>query len=311
MLRSRLALGLLGAIASGCASQALAETYGYATQYPPPASLRVYINSPAKKISSRFVAPPDLDGKRVIGIYVYSAGAHGTEPTCRVGLQADADGLPSAVWLTSTQFTPSGGGAFQKINVPLFALSGNTAYHVVIAYESGTADSQNYVAFPYMTAHTQTEMSVLADYGSGWVVHSNADPVFALSFSDGSTFGQPYTSAGEQRAFGSEQETGFGEQIVLDQPMTVRRVSFLMRLSGWPTSPCRVRIRDADSGNIICDEVFCTAADFSRTQDVFWCFYWMSHDLGVPVSLSAGRTYQIWLYQDGFGGDGNNCYRIR
>jgi hypothetical protein len=311
MLRSRLALGLLGAIAAGCASQALAETYGYATQYPPPGSLRVYINSPAKKISSRFVAPPDLDGKRVTGIYVYSVGAHGTEPTCRVGLQADADGLPSAVWLTSTQFTPNGSGTFQKINVPWFALSANTAYHVVIAYESGTADSQNYVAFPYMTAHTQPEMSVLADYGSGWVVHSNADPVFAVNFSDGSTFGQPYTSAGEQRAFGSGQEAGFGEQVVLDQPMTVRRVSFLMRLSGWPTSPCRVRIRDADSGSVLCDELFCTASDFSRTQDAFHCFYWIGHDLSVPVSLSAGRTYQIWLYQDGFGGDGNNCYRIR
>lgn len=299
------------------ANKVFATTYGCEINYASFAQLRLYINNPAKKISYRFVVPPSLNGKTLYGVYIYSTDGKGSIPICRVGLQADIDGLPSGSWLSTgqvpvtTTFLPAGRGTFEPIQLPGYTLSAGTAYHLVICYESGVANSQNYVAFAYAAGHDKADMSVLTDYGNGWVMHKNADPIFALNFGQGQFYGQVYTNCTDQLIYGSGSNSGFGQQFVATNTAIIKRISFLMRLAGSPTASCRIVIKDVQSGEVLVDEVFCTPADFPRSSSRFSNCYWVGHDLTSPVTLTAGRTYRIWLYEDGYGGDAYNCYRIR
>ncbi|MDI6828160.1 MAG: hypothetical protein QME62_06735, partial [Armatimonadota bacterium] len=226
--------------------------------------------------------------------------------------------MPSGSWLktqgqvpVTTTFVPDGRGSFEYVTLPAYMLAAGTPYHLVICYESGIADSSNYVAFAYATGHDKTEMSVLTDYGNGWILHKSADPIFALDLGQDSLYGQVYNACHDQLVYGGGPNAGFGQQFVATQNITFNRVSFLMRLAGSPTASCRIAIKDVQSGLILADEIFCTPADFPRSSSKFSNCYYVSHNLASPITLLSGRTYRIWLYEDGYAGNSNNCYRVR
>jgi hypothetical protein len=135
--------------------------------------------------------------------------------------------------------------------------------------------------------------------------------VFALGIAANSVYGQPYIGPSEYKVYGSGSNSGFGQQFVADRSMTVRRVSFLMRATGKPSAPCNLVIQDVTDGTTLDTEYFCSTSDFPRSSFTNPNFFWISRNLSAPLDLIPGHKYRIWLHQDGFKGDQDNCYRIR
>jgi len=128
------------------------------------------------------------------------------------------------------------------------------------------------------------QMNVLSLSGNSWVP-LNRWPMFVVSYSDGTSEGQPYSLAAQWVVWGA---TYVGQTIIPASDYKVGKIAFDVSLgsSDAPQDKLYYQVRDSSS-NILTEGVFAERSQLTALQA------WVEVTLTTPVTLKAGKLYRI------------------
>jgi hypothetical protein len=258
----------------------------------------LYIKQPNEKISIRFTAQNSGDAQ-ALTVYVLASK---NQSSINVGLQEDVNGSPSGKWIDDTGFgttqIPHQNG-FVTVNLqkPISISQGKT-YHVVVEpAEPHFSESISIYAYqanpkaqPYNVADpdvvwTDNTMNILLFNGGNWV-DQNLGPIFAVSYSDGTREGQPYSLSAPWVIHDSIY---VGQRIVPASNYKIGKIAFDLGLKNQPTDKLYYEIIDSNN-QVLSQGVFAEPSQLTIWQT------WIEVTLPTPVDLQAGNLYRIALY---------------
>ena len=261
------------------------------------------IDAPGKKASYRFST---AQAKTITEIRLSIAARVGTVPQYRFGIQGD-DGLgrPDGVYLGSVDTIPgiTGWIAVSGLNVPVSAV---TPYHIVVENIAG-ATAADYVNFLLSGSPNHRLMPVDQhfDYaadscfynGSSWTVR-NETPVFALVFSDASSYGNTFYGSAASEV---KDVTGVGQVFRVAADVQVDRVgAWIFRMGGIPAADLLYKIVN------ITDSVVMASGTLYNAAVSTVALKWVDVNLPAAINLLAGKLYRLELTAPGT--DASNRY---
>ena len=258
----------------------------------------VFIESVGQRVSIRFTA-------KTVGTVteiVIHAFAYKGEPTIRIGLQEDNNGNPKGGWIKENAFGVvqlESASGFKTIHLGTpVSLTKGQVYHIVIEAAkdplNGIAALTTYpgngFAQPLNPVDpdiiwTDPQMNVLSFSGGIWN-QKNKWPVFILSYSDGTSEGQPYSLVAQWVVWG---KTYVGQNLMPASDYKVGKIAFVVSLgNGNPQDKLFYRIMDSNN-NVLAEGVFVDRGKLTSSQT------WIEATLTKPVMLEAGKLYRIVL----------------
>lgn len=263
----------------------------------------VEIGRDHRQLSYRFQAAQSalLDNVRV---YVkvgpgYSLGDGGM---IRVDLESD-DGTsqhtPSGKSLASATITQLQSGPFNRVltfGSPV-ALTAGTLYHLVFSNPS-SAPTQNFSSLndimfsgnPVASQLSDVAVLTTADGSAGWSQFGNHLPIFALSYSNGTTQGQGYIDAiADGPATGHVTGQNRAREVIAvhGAAQSAAQVSVFARAAGTAAS-LHIRLENAGQQAMAEGDVALQNTDFD----------WVTFTFPAPQTLASGQTYNLVLSAD-------------
>jgi sugar lactone lactonase YvrE len=254
-----------------------------------PSSLN--LDSAAKFCYMKFSVPA---AKTLTGIRFFGF-ATGTSPKYKIGIQKDnGAGKPDGNYLGYQSVTPVNyWNAVSGLNI---ALQPSTPYYIVITYDSGTIDVSDYfmVDFGSLPNHHVMALGQYMDFmtdagqwtGSSWF--TNFMPMYAVDFSDSSSYGNPYVDAIGYQVYGSQC---YGEYF---------------RMTGATVQADRVGLYVRQAGSTPNDDLYYVLYNVDdsaiEAQGTLWfknssspVNQWVTAIFPAPVTFVQGKNYRIYL----------------
>lgn len=269
------------------------------------------LTNSAYRTSLRFTAQ---NTKTVNALSVYINAEVGTSPTYRYSLQADSAGHPSGLWLGSGTYRATSPGWKTIAITPAVTLAAGTTYHLVVQYQTGTIAANRYIALRVTTpdnmlvpldgvADPSANVLTSLNNGGTWTV-DNTQPLYELSFADGTYAGNPYVSLTENTTERIYRDRFVGELFTPPADMTVSAVTFDARKNGNPSGELMVALIDAATSGVLERGVLASATAITSTYAAY------TYSFAAPVHLSAGTAYRIYAYSS-VSNSTTNYFRIR
>jgi len=268
-------------------------TYNPADQFIFTADAVFVLDGAADALSFKFTAQAT---KTCTGARIRGIDSFGTSPTYRIGIQGDAGGLPDGSFIAQVDSQLADSWNILTFDASV-ALSKNTAYHLVVEYNAGTIDGSNFVKIHYFTPNNQmipvnqkvdTNQAVYTDTGGGFSIVANSNPIYLLSYSDGTSEGNPYwaetSTVVHNRQWPKVIYQSLTENGVVDQ------VGFHIKKTGAgnPVDDVYYSIEN-DNGDVLRSGTLVTKTDITTS------FAWHDATLASPLTLEAGIRYHIIL----------------
>ena len=280
-----------------CAGAAQAQSY-YGNQSVFSSATDYFLDQTSSECSLRFTMPSP---SRTLTQIQLSGNLAFTSPvTYIVSVQNDnGSGLPNGIPINAAQDVIFQGSYFSAN--PAFAMSpvnmtAGNVYHIVVQYGSGSVSPSNFFG-PFITLpNTQIiplgqvpdpNLNFLASQNGGvtWGAQGY-NPVFAITFSNGTTFGNPYDSYGLNNVYGTNT---VGEVFTAPAGgVYTTHVNIWARQIGTPAGNLTCEIDDLTTpGTLFTGSVAnpgsLSTADTWASQPVF------------PFTLVGGHQYRIWF----------------
>ncbi|MDH7555826.1 MAG: hypothetical protein ACQXXL_08260 [Candidatus Methanosuratincola sp.] len=261
----------------------------------------MWIRTPDQKVSIRFTA-------RISGTassLAFYAFAYEGQPTVRVGIQGDSEGLPDGEWINDNsvlvQLNQITG--FRAVDLASgVQIQSGEEYHIVVEAAEDPLNGSAGVFVYYANGFGQpfnpinpdiiwndTAMSVLAHSGQSWV-EKNKWPIFVIKYTNGAMEGQPYSLAAPWVVWG---DTYVGQTFVPTKDYKITKIAFdVSTKQAAPQDKLYYQIRGPNN-QILANGVFAEPGQLTAWQ----C--WVEVELPSPVALKAGETYRIVLLSPG------------
>ncbi|HJT25299.1 MAG TPA: hypothetical protein VJ873_12035, partial [bacterium] len=273
-----------------------AQTYlGNQAFYTGPGTLSMTASTSAEGI--RFTMPTS---NSVSLISIPGNVAAGTTAILQFGIQSDgATHFPSGTWLCEsapTTFTNNAEGWDSVAVSPVTPLTAGVTYHIVAVYASTATtfpwilDSGSTPATPgseIIPFDQSIDPAMQLENGPSWTAQTNFKMVYALTFGDGTSYGNPYDTSDTITPiiygtnYAGENFTVPGGSSVVINTLEVNGAK-----TGNATGSLAVTLLDLTTTSTMASGTM-TLTQFGNTAG------WVSIGLGTPVTLNATDTYQL------------------
>lgn len=273
-----------------------------------------YLKTGGIKTSYRFTAQ---ESKIVTGIKILF-NVIGVPPTYKIGIQEDASGAPSDIFLSSSLFTPTVSGWHDFILDAPVTLTSGSIYHIVIEYNTGIIDAANYITLKgilqnntviplnkvdsNINGNDPALMLLISDTGGASWGESRRfkTPCFLLTYSDGTFGGQPFQEGNKDPIFLTAR---VGTLITATSTKTVSTIGFWINKKGTPIGNLEYEIIDINN-NILRNGILTTPEGIESSPS------WIYTNLTSDLTLVAGFSYRIVLKAPNLIKDWDNCYQF-
>jgi hypothetical protein len=271
-----------------------AATY-YGNQYGTLSANNEYLplSSTTHRVSMRFTAK---NSKTVADVRIYVASVVGTSPVYKIGIQDNSGGIPSGTYLSFTTAQLSSG--WNIIDIPDVSITSGNVYHIVIEYNSGTIDANNYInigatspnlqLYPYDSS-SDSNSRCLYDDNNNWAddTGDNYNPVYVLRFTDGTSEGNPIAKLGSFPTLIVYNLQKVGEVWYISADKFVQDISFYVK-GGAAGQNLIVHLEDTANPGVDIESGTIASGYIAS-------FTLKTYSFSTIRKLQAGKTYRIYL----------------
>ena len=263
---------------AGCANWTVEDSSGlsspWGSQLKYAGNTTFPLSNALRQVSYRIKADASKTIDKV-SIYASKAGA---SPTFQLGLYADNAGVPMGTPLVSVNFTVATNAAhWEAIDLPNYAWSAGTYYHLVLSYVSGAINSTNSVTPQYITPSSNgRNVLTSTNAGAAWT-STGYDPAFRIQYSDG-LFVQPYASV---TTLNVTNKLFYGQRFTPPISVSVTNLGVWMRKASTANGSILMNVRRwSDKALIATAQV--AAASVATTNN--WVRFAFPSSFAVPAT---------------------------
>jgi hypothetical protein len=259
------------------------------------------LDASAKQASLRFTCQAS---RTLSSFRVYIHNNESGSKSHRYGVQADAAGLPSGVWLAYRDLTASGSSGWLTVTLTSgIQLTAGQVYHIVVQPVNSpnkTITLRATSPLNQMIVYDQTpdpNSNTLFYDGAAWTIQGY-QPVYLLAYSDNSYEGNPCSAASYGSIYGSIWES---ERFTLTgTDRTIVEVAVFLKREGAPPNDCSFVLYNST------DSVEIASGVIAGASKVTTSYAWYAYRLPGPETLTAGKQYRFYLKTTG--GSSTNRY---
>jgi len=253
----------------------------------------LWLSSNSIRASHSFTAPWSKEVSK-IALYFAVQGS-GSSYTYRVGIQSDdGNGKPSGTWLMYDDFTDfSSGGWYEFSFSSTYTLTAGNIYHIVVdsisvsdtylGLSQTSMDSEFVPSIGDMDEHFQLYRST--DDGTSWS-HITRPPTFAIKFSDGVVFGNPYDHReGTTYIYDTNKIT---ELFTVQSDISISAIEVYARKINDPVDALYIKLLNGSDGNAVLRQFSFTPEQVEANPS------WIGQNI-TTITLRTGVTYKLEL----------------